>query len=119
MILQVCKAGVVNWKDLCDFQKPKADLESIKRALSQLVAELGLPISKHRQTSSNTTRASFRLSYQQRSAVQRTPSDSNLSEEPFNMDRYPCVNRYKHGVDCPGWVNVHGARCEDCVVYNR
>ncbi|OHE93926.1 hypothetical protein CORC01_10825 [Colletotrichum orchidophilum] len=32
------------------------------------------------------------------------------------MDRYPCVNRYKHGVDCPGWVNVHGARCEDCVV---
>ncbi|KDN65894.1 hypothetical protein CSUB01_11168 [Colletotrichum sublineola] len=21
-----------------------------------------------------------------------------------------------HGVDCPGWVNVHGARCEDCVV---
>ncbi|KAH9225596.1 hypothetical protein K456DRAFT_1318344 [Colletotrichum gloeosporioides 23] len=35
------------------------------------------------------------------------------------MDRYPCVNRYKHGVDCPGWVNVHGARCEDCVVYNR
>ncbi|WDK10009.1 hypothetical protein CGRA01v4_01288 [Colletotrichum graminicola] len=34
------------------------------------------------------------------------------------MDRYPCVNRYKHGVDCPGWVNVHGARCEDCVMYN-
>ncbi|KAK1840289.1 hypothetical protein CCHR01_17089 [Colletotrichum chrysophilum] len=32
------------------------------------------------------------------------------------MDRYRCVNRYKHGVDCPGWVNVHGARCEDCVV---
>lgn len=32
------------------------------------------------------------------------------------MDRYPCANRYKHGVDCPGWVNVHGARCEDCVV---
>ncbi|KAK2038164.1 hypothetical protein LZ31DRAFT_559829 [Colletotrichum somersetense] len=32
------------------------------------------------------------------------------------MDRYPYVNRYKHGVDCPGWVNVHGARCEDCVV---
>ncbi|GJD01567.1 hypothetical protein ColKHC_10392 [Colletotrichum higginsianum] len=32
------------------------------------------------------------------------------------MDRYPCVNRYKHGVDCPGWVNVHNARCEDCVV---
>ncbi|WQF81899.1 hypothetical protein CDEST_06913 [Colletotrichum destructivum] len=29
------------------------------------------------------------------------------------MDRYPCVNRYKHGVDCPGWVNVHNARCED------
>ncbi|KAK1975252.1 hypothetical protein LZ30DRAFT_738184 [Colletotrichum cereale] len=32
------------------------------------------------------------------------------------MDRYPCINRYKHGVDCPIWVNVHGARCEDCVV---
>ncbi|KAK1478867.1 hypothetical protein CCUS01_16462 [Colletotrichum cuscutae] len=86
-------------KDLCDFQKPKADLESIKRALSQLVAELGF----------NTTRASSRLSYQQRSAVQRTPSDSNLSEEPFNMDRYPCVNRYKHGVDCPDCVVVSQA----------
>ncbi|OHE90423.1 hypothetical protein CORC01_14283 [Colletotrichum orchidophilum] len=35
------------------------------------------------------------------------------------MDRYPCVNRYKHGVDCPGWVNVHGARCEDCVVVSQ
>ncbi|CCF36542.1 hypothetical protein CH063_08087 [Colletotrichum higginsianum] len=35
------------------------------------------------------------------------------------MDRYPCVNRYKHGVDCPGWVNVHNARCEDCVVASR
>ncbi|KAK2735393.1 hypothetical protein CKAH01_01774 [Colletotrichum kahawae] len=35
------------------------------------------------------------------------------------MDRYPCVNRYKHGVDCPGWVNVHGARCEDCVVVSE
>ncbi|KAL0941158.1 uncharacterized protein CTRU02_203921 [Colletotrichum truncatum] len=35
------------------------------------------------------------------------------------MDRYPCINRYKHGVDCPGWVNVHGARCEDCVVVSK
>ncbi|KAE9569870.1 hypothetical protein CGMCC3_g14002 [Colletotrichum fructicola] len=43
----------------------------------------------------------------------------NFPRPPYNMDRYPCVNRYKHGVDCPGWVNVHGARCEDCVVYNR
>ncbi|KAK1996451.1 hypothetical protein LX36DRAFT_750399 [Colletotrichum falcatum] len=41
------------------------------------------------------------------------------SSPPRAMDRYPCVNRYKHGADCPGWVNVHGARCEDCVVYNR
>ncbi|KAH9225580.1 hypothetical protein K456DRAFT_1731798 [Colletotrichum gloeosporioides 23] len=32
------------------------------------------------------------------------------------MYRYPCVNRYKHGVDCPGWFNMHGARCEDCFV---
>ncbi|WQF90576.1 hypothetical protein CDEST_15590 [Colletotrichum destructivum] len=32
------------------------------------------------------------------------------------MDRYPCINRYKHGVDCPIWVYVHGARCEDCVM---
>ncbi|WQF90585.1 hypothetical protein CDEST_15599 [Colletotrichum destructivum] len=35
------------------------------------------------------------------------------------MDLYPCANRYKHGVDCPVWVYVHNARCEDCVVYNR
>ncbi|KAL4403478.1 hypothetical protein CABS03_15129 [Colletotrichum abscissum] len=35
------------------------------------------------------------------------------------MDRYPCVNRYKHSVDCPGWVNVHGARCEDCVIVSH
>ncbi|KAF0327375.1 hypothetical protein RB213_011993 [Colletotrichum asianum] len=32
------------------------------------------------------------------------------------MDRYPCVNRYKPGVDCPAWVYVYGARCEDCVI---
>ncbi|KAK1856544.1 hypothetical protein CCHR01_00723 [Colletotrichum chrysophilum] len=35
------------------------------------------------------------------------------------MDRYPCVNRYKPGVDCPAWVYVYGARCEDCVIYDR
>ncbi|KAK2765685.1 hypothetical protein CKAH01_15626 [Colletotrichum kahawae] len=32
------------------------------------------------------------------------------------MDRYPCINRYKPGVDCPAWVYVYGARCEDCVI---
>ncbi|KAK2036769.1 hypothetical protein LZ31DRAFT_601023 [Colletotrichum somersetense] len=42
-----------------------------------------------------------------------------IRQHHYTMDRYPCVNRYKHGVDCPSWVNVHGARCEDCVVYNR
>ncbi|KAF6809625.1 hypothetical protein CPLU01_09554 [Colletotrichum plurivorum] len=35
------------------------------------------------------------------------------------MDSYPCVNRYKHGVDCPKWVRVPNVRCEDCIVYNR
>ncbi|KAK2052833.1 hypothetical protein LY76DRAFT_309021 [Colletotrichum caudatum] len=35
------------------------------------------------------------------------------------MDRYPCVNRFKHGVDCPAWVSVYGARCEDCVIVRK
>ncbi|KAL0764061.1 hypothetical protein CaCOL14_013388 [Colletotrichum acutatum] len=46
-------------------------------------------------------------------------STRSKANEADRMDRYPCVNRYKHGVDCPGWVNVHGARCEDCVIHNR
>ncbi|KAK2037239.1 hypothetical protein LZ31DRAFT_560565 [Colletotrichum somersetense] len=32
------------------------------------------------------------------------------------MDRYPCVNKFKYGIDCPVWVIVYGARCEDFVI---
>ncbi|KAL0929426.1 uncharacterized protein CTRU02_215592 [Colletotrichum truncatum] len=31
------------------------------------------------------------------------------------MDKYPCINRQKHGVDCPEWHYIFGARCVDCV----
>ncbi|KAK1838797.1 hypothetical protein CCHR01_18572 [Colletotrichum chrysophilum] len=32
------------------------------------------------------------------------------------MYRYPCVNRYKHGVDRSSWFNMHGARSQACFV---
>lgn len=50
-----------------------------------------------------------------------TPVAARLptTKENLEMDRYPCVNRYKPRVDCPAWVYVYGARCEDCVIYDR
>ncbi|KAI3551962.1 hypothetical protein CSPX01_00638, partial [Colletotrichum filicis] len=35
------------------------------------------------------------------------------------IDYYPYVNRYKYGVDYPGWVNIYGTQYEDCIIISH
>ncbi|KAK1977713.1 hypothetical protein LZ30DRAFT_731015 [Colletotrichum cereale] len=47
------------------------------------------------------------------------PTLQSTTTAPITMDRYPCVNRFKHDVNCSSWVYVYSGRCEDCVMSNR
>lgn len=101
----------INLTSAC-YQKPKSEASSIKSVLPST-------LSNRVWTPANYTSQTTWIPYPPFTELTRKPPTSRSKISTTTMDRYPCVNRYKHGVDCPGWVNVHGARCEDCVVVSE